>query len=196
MAIRAGLGIHKKSVKQTESLRQRMMIGSHHLLCSKRPSRGVAVPENRNIGFPVRNLPIARCFHVAKHLIIGAILLDDVDDVFDRALARKKLGRSKIHEAVILHGLLRVACQRRFLWQRNHADVSGNDGAAVLPTLSVFFLMGGELCVRWIGREPAVADPHGGWFESRAFPISDEEFAVCHGNCGGILTRRNKPEDL
>src|SRR5207253_2485953 len=116
MAIRAGLGIHKKSVKQTEALRQRMMIGSHRLLRARRPSRGVAVPEN--------------------------------------------------------------------------------DRAAVLPTLSVFFLLGRKLCVRWIRREPAVADPHGGWFESRAFPISDEEFAVCHGNCGGILTRRNKPEDL
>src|SRR5467141_2667190 len=105
----ARLGIHEESVKQTESLRKSTMVWRHHLLRSVRPLRSGATPENCKIGFSIRGVPIARCLHVSKNLVVGAILLDDVDHVLDRALPGKKSRGRKSHQAVILQGLLGVA---------------------------------------------------------------------------------------
>ena len=160
VSIRTRFGIHEEPVEQTESLRQRMMIGSHHLGRAVRPLRCGATSENSKLGLSIRGVPIARCLHVAKHLIVGAILLDNVDDVFDGDLSRKKFGRRKIDKPVILHGLLCVVRQRRAVRQRNHADVSGNNRPAVLPTLPVLFFIRRKRGVGWIRRATAVVHAH------------------------------------
>src|SRR6266513_1574531 len=75
VSIRTRFGIHEEPVEQTESLRQRMMIGSHHLGRAVRPLRCGATSENSKLGLSIRGVPIARCLHVAKHLTVGAFPL-------------------------------------------------------------------------------------------------------------------------
>src|SRR2546429_6086745 len=89
------------------------MIGRHRWGRAVRPLRCGATSENSKLGLSIRGVPIARCLHVAKHLIVGAILLDNVDDVFDGDLSRKKFGRRKIDKPVIPHGLLCVVRDRK-----------------------------------------------------------------------------------
>ena len=80
--------------------------------------------------------------------------------MFDGALGRKKLLWRKIHESVVLHGLLCVAGERRFVRQLHHTDVSRDNRAAVLPTLPVFFFIGWEGGIRRIWRASAVVHAH------------------------------------
>src|SRR6266851_9580059 len=114
-----------------------MMIGGHHLARSVRPFRCGAASENCKIGLATRGVSVARCFHVAKDLIVSAIFLDDVNDMLDRAWLSKELGGRKSHQPVVLQSLLRVTRERRQVRQGHHADVSRNNRAAVLPALPV-----------------------------------------------------------
>src|SRR5260370_35068209 len=111
---------------------------------------------------------------MTKHLIVGAVFLDDVDDVLDGAFACKKPERSKIHQAAILHGLLRIMRQRGAARQRNRADVSRNYRATVLPALFVFFFVARKHAVRWILRASTVVPTHRRAFASTPLPIPDD----------------------
>src|SRR5205823_12945677 len=102
----------------------------------------ISIPKYCKRRLAVGSVAVTRRFHVAEHLVVGAILLDDVDHVLDGALAGKKFRRSKIHQAIVLHGLLRIASQGRIVGQRQHADISRDNRAAVLPPLTVFLLVG------------------------------------------------------
>src|SRR6266704_292472 len=101
-----------------------MMIGGHYLPRAVGPLRSGATAENRKVGIAIGGVTVAGCFHVAKDLIVGAVFLDDINDVLDRTLSRKESWRGKIHQPVILHGLLCVARERGVVGQRNDADVS------------------------------------------------------------------------
>ncbi len=174
VSVGAGLGIHEEPVKQTESSRKGTMVWRHHLPRAVRPLRSGSAPENCKIGLSIRGVPIARCLHVAKNLVVGAILLDDVDHVLDGALPGKQFRGRKSHQAVILQGLLRVARQSGRVRKRNDADVSRNNRPAVLPALPVLFFIRRKRGVGWIRSPPAVVHAHRGRFESRSFSISDE----------------------
>src|SRR5258708_1289204 len=118
-----------------------MMIRSHGLTRAIGPLRRSATPENCKIGLSIGGGSVARCLHVAKNLVVGAIFLDDINDVFDRALADKKFGGRKSHQAVILQSLLRVPRQCRQVRQRNPTNGSRNNLAALMPApASLFFL--------------------------------------------------------
>ena len=70
MPIRTHLGVHKKAIEESEAARKRVMV---------RRGRLVEIMER----------PIAVSFgHVAEHLIVSAILFDDVDDVLERRILR------------------------------------------------------------------------------------------------------------
>src|SRR6266700_5243827 len=173
-----------------------MMIGGHYLPRAVGPLRSGATAENRKVGIAIGGVTTAGCFHVAKDLIVRAIFLDYVNDVLDRTLSDKKFGRGKIHQPVILHGLLRVARQRGVVGQRNDADVSRNNRPAVLAALAVFLFVGRKRGVWRIRRAPAVVHAHRGWFETCTFSVSDEEFAVCDRDCGWILSRGNESQNF
>src|SRR5438309_1874095 len=85
VAVGAGFGVDEKAVKQTEALRKRMMIGRHDLPRTVRPLRSDGASENCKLRLSIRGAAIAGCFCVTKHLIVRAILLDDVNDVLDGA---------------------------------------------------------------------------------------------------------------
>ena len=73
-----------------------------------RSLRGNAIPENGEAGVAIRGVTVTRGFHVAKHLIVSAIFLDDVDNVLDRAGSGKQFGWRETHQTIVLHSLLRV----------------------------------------------------------------------------------------
>ena len=160
VSVRAGFGIDEEAVKQTETLRERTVVGRHGLPRAVRPLRGNATAENGQGGLAIGGVPIAGSFHIAEHLIIGTILLDDVDHVLDRTGSCKKLRRSRIHQAVILHGLLRVARQRRAVRQRDGADVSRNNRAAVLTALAIFLFVRRKRGVGRIRSAAAIVRAH------------------------------------
>src|SRR5260370_30796812 len=110
-----------------------MMIRSHGLTRAIGPLRRSATPENCKIGLPIGGVSVARCLHVAKNLVVRTILLDDINDVFDRALADKKFGGRKSHQAVILQSLLRVPRQCRQGPQPNPNEFSPNNPPPSFP---------------------------------------------------------------
>src|SRR5207244_5078148 len=132
---------------QTETLRQRVMIGRNDLARTIGTLRGGAVSENGKSRFAVGSVSVAGSFYVAENLIVGAIFLDDVNDVLDRAWSWEEFHGRKTHQAVVLQSLLRVARELRQIGKCDHADVSRHDGAAVLAALAVFF---------WIRRKSGV----------------------------------------
>ena len=127
MPVGAGFGVHEKAVEEAKPLRERVMIGRNRLRRAIVPTRGVAIPKYCKRRLAVGSVAVTRRFHVAEHLVVGAILLDDVDHVLDGALAGKKLRRSKIHQAIVLHGLLRIASQGRIVGQRQHVLPVGGE---------------------------------------------------------------------
>src|SRR5216684_5255278 len=161
VSVGAGFGIHEETIEQTEAVRQRVMIGGHDLPRAIRTLRGSVISEDRKAGLSIGGISVAGRFHIAKHLIVGAIFLDDIDDVLDRAVSCKKFWGSEIHQAVILHGLLGVMRQRRAVRQGKHADISGDNRAAVLATLAVLFFVRGKRGVGRIWRATAVVHAHG-----------------------------------
>src|SRR5213075_1639992 len=78
---------------------------------------------------------ISRLLHVAKDLIVGAILFDHINDVFDRRWARKQSDLGGANQSVVAHDLLRVSGQRLLVRLRNEADVPDHQRNAVLSTL-------------------------------------------------------------
>src|SRR5207302_3009161 len=189
-----GFRIHEEAVEQTETLRQRVMIGSNDLTRAAGTLCGDAISENGKGRFAVGSVPVAGSFHVAEHLIISAIFLDDVNDVLDRAWPWEEFRGRKIHQAVVLQSLLRVARERGQIGQGEHADVSGDNGAAVLAALAIFFLVRRKGSVGRVRRESAVVHAHRRWLESRSFAIADKELAVSDGDCGRILAGGNESE--
>src|SRR6185295_16756001 len=79
---------------------------------------------------------VARLFHIAKNLIIGPVLFDDVDDVLDRRTTGKESGLSLAKQPVVAHDLLCVTCQRGIIRKVHGADVANDERSAVLPALS------------------------------------------------------------
>ena len=73
MALRADLGIYKEAVEQSEASCQRVMVRS-----------GEDVGEVDEAGVSVGIL------QVTEHLIVGAILFDDVDDMLERRIAARR----------------------------------------------------------------------------------------------------------
>ena len=70
MAVRTDFGVYEEAVEQAETLGERVMIGAH--VAREIDERCVAV---------------ARA-HVPEHLIVGAILFDDIDHVRERRVRR------------------------------------------------------------------------------------------------------------
>src|SRR5436853_3994456 len=140
------------------------MVRRNDLTCAAGALRGGAVSENGKGGLAVRGVSIAGSVHVAEDLIVMAIFLDDVNDVLDRAWPCKEFRGRESHQAVVLQSSLRVARERGQIGQCDHADVSRNNGAAVLTTLTIFFLIRRKGGVGWIRCESAVAHAHGRWF--------------------------------
>src|SRR5690242_3621962 len=172
------------------------MIGRNGLRGAVGTARGVAIAKNRQGGLAIGRMTITGSFYVAENLIISAIFLDDVNNVLDGAFAGKKFWRREVQQAVILHGLLRVVGECGIVGKRNHADVSGNDRAAVLAALTVFLGLCRKRRIRRIGREAAVADAHGRRFEPRSFAISNKKLSIGHGNGGRVLSGGNEAEDF
>src|SRR6266851_5311317 len=137
-----------------------MMIGRYRLARAGGALGGDAVPENREARLSVSRVPVTGSFHVAKHLIVSAIFLDDVDDVLDRASTSKEFGRCEIHKAVVLHGLLGVAGEGRTVGKQNGTHVAGHDRTAVLAALPIFSGIRRKCGVRWIRRAAAVVHAH------------------------------------
>src|SRR5438477_3236938 len=80
-----GFRIYKETVKQTETLRQRVMIGRNDLARTIGTLRGDAISKNGKSRFAVGSVSVAGSFHVAENMIVGAIFLDDVTEVLNRA---------------------------------------------------------------------------------------------------------------
>ena len=100
MAIGAHFGVHVKVVQEAELSRKRMVIGSNLL------------PEQDEGGVPV---PFR---HVTEDLVIGPVLFDDVDDVFDLArghahLVRDNVGHGRLQLRLLEGGGPCRACSDR-----------------------------------------------------------------------------------
>src|SRR5205823_12579763 len=130
-----GFGIYEEAVEQTETLRERVMVGRQDLTRTVRALCGDAISENGKGRFAVGSVSVAGSFHVAEDLIVSAIFLDDVNDVLDRAGPCKEFRGRESHQAVVLQSLLGVARELRQIGKCDHADVSRHDGTAVLATL-------------------------------------------------------------
>ena len=194
MAVGAGFGVDEEAVKEPEALRERVMIGSNYLRRAIGAPCRFAIAKNRKGRLAIGGMAVTGSFHVSKHLIVGAVFLDDVNNVLDGAFAGKEFWRREVQEAVVLHRLLRVVRQRGIVGKCDHADVSGNDRAAVLAALTVFLSLGRKRCVRRIRGEAAVANARRGRFESRSFAIS--ELPIGYGNVGRILSGGNEAKDF
>ena len=70
MSLRTDLGIHEEAIEQAEAPRQRVMV---------RGDGDVGEIDEARVAIAF--------FHVSEHLIIGAVLFDDVDDVAERRIA-------------------------------------------------------------------------------------------------------------
>src|SRR5260370_8123680 len=114
-----------------------MMIGGHRLRGPVRALRGCTVAENGEGGLTIRGCSVAGCFHVAKDLVVGAVFLNDVDDVLDGVWSWKKSRGRESHKAVILQSLLGVSRELRQIGKRDPADVSCTNRAPLLPSLAI-----------------------------------------------------------
>ena len=85
MAVGAHVAIHVKVVEQDELARQRVLIGRDLLAEKHQVGRAIAF------------------FHVPQHLVVGPVLLDDIDHVADRG-ARVAFGGKILDQLMRLRG--------------------------------------------------------------------------------------------
>src|SRR5205085_4157132 len=89
-AVGAGFGVDEEAVEEAEALRERVMIGSNYLRCAIGAPCRFAIAKNRKGRFAIGGMAVTGSFHVSKHLIVGAVFLDDVSNVLDGSFAGKE----------------------------------------------------------------------------------------------------------
>src|SRR6185369_9132092 len=107
-----------------------------------------------------------------EDLIVSAVLLNDVDDVFDRRAAGEETRTRWPKQPVVSHYLLRVSRQTRIIRQRNRADVADYQRGAVLPALSSTTTSFRKELIWRIRNAPGVVYDHRRIFQAGALTIA------------------------
>src|SRR5215813_7156226 len=176
VSIRACLRIDKETIEQSETKRERMMIGCDVLNSLAGWSRCFTSAEDRQTCISISSITIACPLDVAEDLIVGAILLDDVNHMFDGRDIRKKSGDFLADETVVAQHLLSVAGQVRIVRRWYRTDVSYHQRKAVLSSLSHTSASSDRKAIIGGVRCPArVVNDNGGVLDSRAFAIANKE---------------------
>ncbi len=114
MSVGTGFRIDEKAVQQAEALRQRSMIWRDVLRFAFGRTRRFAGTEDRQACVAVGFCAIARLRHIAENLVVGSVLLDDVDHMLDWIGAGKQLGFHFTGQPIVVQNLLREAVQLLF----------------------------------------------------------------------------------
>ena len=190
VSIGARFRVDEETIQQAEAERQRPMIRGDVLRRSSRGARGLSGAEDRQVRVAIGPRTVARLLQIAEDLIVGAILLDDIDDVLDRIGAGEE-GRFHLSDqSVVAQYLLREPVQPPFVRDVDQTQIAADQRAAVLAPLPARRrkpLVGG------VGGAARIVDEHRGVLDPGPLSIADDQQRPDGGDRRGILSRRDEP---
>src|SRR5215475_151640 len=124
MSVGARLRIDKKTIHQSEALRQRPVVRRDVLRAGARRTRRFSRAEDRQARVAIGLGTGAGLPEIAENLVVGAILFDDIYHMLDRTGAGEQSGFDLADQSVVSQDLLREVVQPSLVRNVNQTQIA------------------------------------------------------------------------